>query len=107
VRRLRQVKGWTGGQVEAGFYGNTAVVYYDAAGNQLDTWELAKLYQNSDGNFSSGGGSTGEIWPDDAFQVIVLILGIIMTRYFLCSEKKKVRPLTENRPEAYVPPSQG
>ena len=50
MRRLRQVKGWTGGQVEAGFYGDTAVVYYDAAGNQLDTWELAKLCQNSDGN---------------------------------------------------------
>lgn len=83
------MKGWTGGQVETGFYGDTAGVYYDAAGNQLDTWELAKLCQNSDGNFSSGGGSTGEIWPDDAFQVIVLILRIIMTRYFLCSEKKK------------------
>ena len=55
------MKGWTEGQVEAGFYGDTAVAYYDAAGNQLNTWELAKLCQNSDDAFCSDGGSAGEI----------------------------------------------
>ena len=38
-----------------------------------------------------GGGGNGAIWPVDVFQVILVILGIIMTRYFLCPEPKKER----------------
>ena len=57
----------------------------------MDTGELIKLYRNSEGGSGGGGGGNGAIWPVDVFQVILVILGIIMTRYFLCPEPKKER----------------
>ena len=78
-------------QVKAGLYGSASVVYYDAAGNQLDHGELARPYLNSDGSSGGGGGGNGDIWPVDVFQVILVIFGIIMVRYFLCPEPKKER----------------
>lgn len=91
AKSILQVIPVTEEQREAGFYGNTAVVYYDAAGNQLDTWKLAKLYQNSDGDFGGGGGGAAETELIYADFGIVVILGIIMTRYFLYPEPPKKR----------------
>ena len=91
AKSILQVIPVTEEQVKAGLYGSSSVVYYDAEGNQLDTWELAKLYRNSETGFGGGGGGNGAIWPVDVFQVILVILGIIMTRYFLCPEPKKER----------------
>ena len=87
-------------QVKAGLYGSSSVVYYDAEGNQLDNRELAKPYLNSDGNYGGGGGGNGDIWPVDVFQVLLVIVGIIMVRYFLCPEPKKKRETT-SKPEKH------
>ena len=78
-------------QVKAGLYSSSSVVYYDAEGNQLDSWELAKPYRNAEDSYGGGGGGNGDIWPADAFRVILVIVGIIMVRYFLCPESKKER----------------
>ena len=90
-KSILQVIPVTEEQVQAGLYGSSSVVYYDAEGNQLDHGELAKPYLNSDGSYGGGGGGNGDIWPVDVFQVILVIFGIIMTRYFLCPEPKKER----------------
>ena len=90
-KSILQVIPVTEEQVKAGLYGSSSVVYYDAAGNQLDNWELARPYLNSDGSSGGGGGGNGDIWPVDVLQIILVILGIIMTRYFLCPEPKKER----------------
>ena len=91
AKSILQVIPVTEEQVQAGLYGSASVVYYDAAGNQLDNWELARPYLNSDGSSGGGGGGNGDIWPVDVFQVILVIFGIIMVRYFLCPEPKKER----------------
>ena len=91
AKSILQVIPVTEEQVKAGFFGSMSVAYYDAEGSQLDTGELIKLYRNSEGGSGGGGGGNGAIWPVDVFQVILVILGIIMTRYFLCPEPKKER----------------
>ena len=90
-KSILQVIPVTEEQVKAGLYGSSSVVYYDAEGNQLDNRELAKPYLNSDGSYGGGGGGNGDIWPVDVFQVLLVIVGIIMVRYFLCPEPKKER----------------
>ena len=90
-KSILQVIPVTEEQVQAGLYGSSSVVYYDAEGNQLDHGELAKPYLNSDGSYGGGGGGNGIVWPVDVLQVILVIVGIIMTRYFLCPEPKKER----------------
>ena len=91
AKSILQVIPVTEEQVKAGIFGSMSVAYYDAEGSQLDTGELIKLYRNSEGGSGGGGGGNGAIWPVDVFQVILVILGIIMTRYFLCPEPKKER----------------
>ena len=91
AKSILQVIPVTEEQGKAGFFGSISVAYYDAEGSQLDTGELIKLYRNSEGGSGGGGGGNGAIWPVDVFQVILVILGIIMTRYFLCPEPKKER----------------
>ena len=91
AKSILQVIPVTEEQVQTGLYGSSSVVYYDAEGNQLDNEELAKPYLNSDGSYGGGGGGNGDIWPVDVFQVILVIFGIIMVRYFLCPEPKKER----------------
>lgn len=88
-KSILQVIPVTEEQVKAGLYGSASVVYYDAAGNQLDNWELARPYLNSDGSYGGGGDGNGIVWSVDVLQVILVIVGIIMTRYFLCPEPKK------------------
>ena len=91
AKSILQVIPVTEEQGKAGFFGSISVAYYDAEGSRLDTGELIKLYRNSEGGSGGGGGGNGAIWPVDVFQVILVILGIIMTRYFLCPEPKKER----------------
>ena len=91
AKSILQVIPVTEEQVQAGLYGSSSVVYYDAEGNQLDHGELAKPYLNSEGSSGGGGGGNGDIWPVDVFQVILVIFGIILVRYFLCPEPKKER----------------
>ena len=91
AKSILQVIPVTEEQVQAGLYGSSSVVYYDAEGNQLDNRELAKPYLNSDGSYGGGGGGNGIVWSVDVLQVILVIVGIIMTQYFLCLEPKKKR----------------
>ena len=98
ARSILQVIPVTEEQVQAGLYGSSSVVYYDADGNQLDSWELAKPYRNAEDSYGGGGGGNGDIWPVDVFQVILVIVGITMVRYFLCPEPKKKREKA-NEPE--------
>ena len=91
AKSILQVIPVTEEQVKAGLYGSASVVYYDAAGNQLDNGELAKPYRNAGAGYGGGGGGNGIVWSVDVLQVILVIVGIIMTRYFLCPEPKKER----------------
>ena len=43
------------------------------------------------GGYGGGGGGNGIVWSVDVLQVILVIVGIIMTQYFLCLEPKKKR----------------
>ncbi len=90
-KSILQVIPVTEEQVKAGLYGSSSVVYYDAAGNQLDNGELAKPYRNAGAGYGGGGGGNGIVWSVDVLQVILVIVGIIMTQYFLCLEPKKKR----------------
>ena len=91
AKSILQVIPVTEEQVQAGLYGSSSVVYYDAEGNQLDNGELAKPYRNAGAGYGGGGGGNGIVWSVDVLQVILVIVGIIMTRYFLCPEPKKER----------------
>ena len=91
AKSILQVIPVTEEQVKAGLYGSSSVVYYDAEGNQLDNGELAKPCRNVEDSYGNGGGGNGDIWPVDVFQVLLVIVGIIMVRYFLCPEPKKKR----------------
>ena len=91
AKSILQVIPVTEEQVQAGFYSNSSVVYYDAEGNQLDNGELAKPYRNAGAGYGGGGGGNGIVWSVDVLQVILVIVGIIMTQYFLCLEPKKKR----------------
>ena len=98
AKSILQVIPVTEEQVQAGLYGSSSVVYYDAEGNQLDNRELAKPCRNVEDSYGNGGGGNGDIWPVDVFQGILVIVGIIMVRYFLCPEPKKKREKA-NKPE--------
>ena len=52
---------------------------------------LAKPYRNAGAGYGGGGGGNGIVWSVDVLQVILVIVGIIMTQYFLCLEPKKKR----------------
>ena len=91
AKSILQVIPVTEEQVKAGLYGSASVVYYDAAGDQLDIGEFAKPYRNAGAGYGGGGGGNGIVWSVDVLQVILVIVGIIMTQYFLCLEPKKKR----------------
>ena len=91
AKSILQVIPVTEEQVKAGLYGSASVVYYDAAGSLLDTWTLIERYQTETDGFGGSGATTAETGAIYVWCGIVIVLGIIMTRYFLCPEPKKER----------------
>ena len=90
-KSILQVIPVTEEQVKAGLYGSSSVVYYDAEGSLLDTWTLIERYQTETNGFGGSGATTAETGAIYVWCGIVIVLGIIMTRYFLCPEPKKER----------------
>lgn len=90
-KSILQVIPVTEEQVKAGLYGSSSVVYYDAEGSLLDTWTLIERYQTETDGFGGSGATTAETGAIYVWCGIVIVLGIIMTRYFLCPEPKKER----------------
>ena len=91
ARSILQVIPVTEEQVKAGLYGSSSVVYYDAEGNRLDNGELAEPYQNETDGFGGSGGTAAEPGAIYVWCGIVILLGGVITRYFLCPEPKKKR----------------
>ena len=98
AKSILQVIPVTEEQVQAGFYGSSSVVYYDAEGTPLDTWALAEPYQNKTDGFGGSGATAAETGAIYVWCGIVVAIGIIMTQYFLCPEPKKKREKA-NEPE--------
>ena len=102
AKSILQVIPVTGEQVKAGLYGSSSVVYYDVEGNQLDTWALIERYQTETDGFGGSGATAAETGAIYVWCGIVIVLGIIMVRYFLCPEPKKERKKAdkpENHPQ--------
>lgn len=91
AKSILQVIPVTEEQVKAGLYGSASVVYYDAEGSLLDTWTLIERYQTETDGFGGSGATAAETGAIYVWCGIVIVLGIIMTRYFLCPEPKKER----------------
>lgn len=73
-------------QTQAGFFGQGSVVYYDAEGAPLESRALAEPYGTGTGG---GGGSNAEPWAVYVWCGLAVLLGAVMTRYFLAPAEKR------------------